>query len=250
MWNVLAACWLRRWNVNRKGKLGLLSYLVCVSRGDNVCRAAVHFFPLFLERMNVWRRTVLIIGWSLLADQKERKKKVWFGRKQKREPFGPRGKVVRPGLRVSRYTVEAINRFFILFGRYNNIPPPRREWSVRSNQESVTDDWYLTVMTKWLMCLSPSTKPGHPLSFPLWFHTHLVLLPCLALSSASDPELMVGRNTSGQWIHLSFATAFQLNPWRHIQLFFNWKGIKIGGYSNIPECFFGRIPDRVMFIPL
>ena len=199
MWNVLAACWLRRWNVNRKGKLGLLSYLVCVSRGDNVCRAAVHFFPLFLERMNVWRRNVLIIGWSLLADQKERKKKVWFGRKQKREPFGPRGKVVRPGLRVSRYTVEAINRFFILFGRYNNIPPPRREWSVRSNQESVTDDWYLTVMTKWLMCLSPSTKPGHPLSFPLWFHTHLVLLPCLALSSASDPELMVGRNTSGRF---------------------------------------------------
>ena len=158
MWNVLAACWLRRWNVNRKGKLGLLSYLVCVSRGDNVCRAAVHFFPLFLERMNVWRRNVLIIGWSLLADQKERKKKVWFGRKQKREPFGPRGKVVRPGLRVSRYTVEAINRFFILFGRYNNIPPPRREWSVRSNQESVTDDWYLTVMTKWLMCLSPLDK--------------------------------------------------------------------------------------------
>ena len=98
------------------------------------------FFPSF-SGANERVKEECSDNWLVSASRPKReKKKVWFGRKQKREPFGPRGKVVRPGLRVSRYTVEAINRFFILFGRYNNIPPPRREWSVRSNQESVTDD--------------------------------------------------------------------------------------------------------------
>ena len=57
---------------------------MCVSRGDNVCRAAVHFFPSF-SGANERVKEECSDNWLVSASRPKRDKKKRFGLKETKE---------------------------------------------------------------------------------------------------------------------------------------------------------------------